>query len=218
MGLYSFLLPVMPAMILHGVTQLSSNSSRAYLHREHIQWSVLAPYFAGASLLFTILRWFAFVPSKAFLLLSLGSFTFISFVPFVADKLDILKRYRAFLCGALVTIAQILAGASGGVLDVFYVNSSLDKFKVIGSKALTQTVGHFTKLIYYLSLALAGSSLDLNLKWWIYPSVVVTAYTGTRLGKAILDTMSEHHFRRYSKVLILLIGLLLMLRGFALLS
>jgi uncharacterized membrane protein YfcA len=217
MGLYTLLLPVQPAMILHGVTQLSSNGFRAYLHREHIQWRILMPYFFGAALVFTVLRYFAFVPSKAVLLIALGSFTFISFIPFIADRLDILKRYRAFVCGVMVTIAQILAGASGGVLDVFYVNSSLDKHKVIGSKAMTQSLGHFTKLAYYLSIAAAGSHLSADLKWWIYPSVALTAFLGTRIGKIILDRLSEQNFRRYSKFLILIIGVLLVWRGLNLL-
>jgi len=213
MGLYSFLLPVQSAMILHGVTQLSSNGSRAYLHRKHIQWRILFPYFMGAVFLFAILRYFAFVPSKAFLLVSLGSFTFISLIPFIADKLDILKRYRAFLCGAMVTVAQILAGASGGVLDVFYVSSSLDKHKVIASKAMTQSIGHSTKLIYYLSLAFFGNGFQTNLKWWIYPSVAVLAFIGTRIGKTLLERLSEKNFRTYSKILILIIGVLLIIRG-----
>jgi len=217
MGLYAVLLPVQPAMILHGVTQLASNGFRAYLHREHIQWRILKPYFFGALIVFTVLRYFAFVPSKAFLLIALGSFTFISFIPYVADRLDILKRYRAFLCGAMVTVAQILAGASGGVLDVFYVNSSLNKHKVIGSKAMTQSLGHFSKLIYYISLTAAGSSLSAELKWWIYPGVALTAFIGTRIGKVILDRLSEHNFRRYSKILILMIGSLLVWRGLQLL-
>lgn len=213
MGFYTLLLPVQPAMVLHGVTQLSSNGFRAYLHKEHIQWTVLKPYFFGAVTVFAVLRYFAFVPSKPLLLISLGSFTFISFIPFVADRLDILKSYRALLCGALVTTAQILAGASGGVLDVFYVNSSLDKHKVIGSKAMTQSLGHFTKLIYYLSLATVGSSLSAYLNWWMYPGVALTAFVGTRIGKIILDRLSEQNFRRYSKFFILMIGSLLIWRG-----
>jgi len=217
MGLYTLLLPVQAAMVLHGVTQLSSNGFRAYLHRDHIQWKILKPYFFGALIVFTILRYFAFVPSKSLLLIALGSFTFISFIPLVADRLDILKKYRAFICGAIVTVAQILAGASGGVLDVFYVNSSLDKHKVIASKAMTQSLGHFTKLIYYLSISVVGSSLSADLKWWIYPGVAVTAFIGTRIGKIILDKLSEQNFRRYSKVLILMIGALLIWRGVQLL-
>ena len=37
----------------------------------------------------------------------------------------------SFFCGALVTSAQILAGASGAVLDVFYLQSGLNRFQII---------------------------------------------------------------------------------------
>ena len=47
------------------------------------------------------------------------------------------KRFRPVLCGGLVSAAQLLAGASGGVLDVFYVHSKLSRFEVIGNKAFT---------------------------------------------------------------------------------
>ncbi|MGK0338243.1 MAG: hypothetical protein ACJAYE_001322 [Candidatus Azotimanducaceae bacterium] len=48
-----------------------------------------------------------------------------------------------FFCGILVTTAQMLAGASGPLLDIFYVQSKLSRYETLGTKAITQTLGRF---------------------------------------------------------------------------
>ena len=44
--------------------------------------------------------------------------------------------------GVVVSATQLLAGASGPLLDVFYLNTPLNRYQVIASKAITQTLGH----------------------------------------------------------------------------
>ena len=48
MGLLLSLMPLAPAMALHGITQIASNVARAWLWRQHINWPIVARYAAGA--------------------------------------------------------------------------------------------------------------------------------------------------------------------------
>lgn len=52
----------------------------------------------------------------------------------------------------MVTAAQLAAGASGPLLDVFYLNTKLDRLAIVATKALTQTLGHLLKLGYYVGV------------------------------------------------------------------
>ena len=65
MGVFTWLLPVAVAMILHGITQAGSNGYRAYLHRRHIYWPVLRGYVFGSAISVALFSWVAYVPSAA---------------------------------------------------------------------------------------------------------------------------------------------------------
>ena len=214
MVLYSMILPVKIAMILHGITQLSSNSFRAYLHKSHIKFKVLLPYFVGSILVFIIFRSFKFVPNLGVLYLMLGLFPFVSFIPKIAGFFSITKNNRPITCGLAVTAAQLLAGASGGILDIFFINSPLTRFQIIATKAFTQSLGHIVKLIYYLSLISLKDDIHI-LNLYMYLMVIITAMCGTYIGKKILNCLSENNFRTISKGIILSIATSLIYKGIA---
>lgn len=206
------LLPVPTTMVLHGIVQMSANGSRAFLLREHIQWKILGTYLLGTILIGSILAMIRFVPDKGVVYLLLGLFPFIGLLGAIAPYLDIEKKGRAFLCGFLVTSAQVSAGASGGVLDVFWVNSRFDRFKVIASKATTQSIGHFCKLLYYGSV-LSLAEFTETVSFWVVPTVVLLAFFGTWVGKQILHHINDDRFRQGNRVIILGIGFILISKG-----
>lgn len=212
MGVFCLLLPVAPAMLLHGITQASSNGFRAFLHRQNIKWKVLPVYFAGALVSFLLFVSINFIPSKSLVLLILGLSPFIALALPKSIDMDILKKRNSFLSGIVVTAAQILAGASGPVLDIFYINSRMNRFEIIATKAMTQTLGHLIKLVYYglfLYINQDASSLQLAL----IPAVILSACTGTRFGKSVLEKLSEKQFQKYSRVAIILIGIFYIFKG-----
>src|SRR3954469_17958167 len=48
MGLLLSLMPLAPAMALHGITQIASNGARAWTWRQHIGWRIVLRYALGA--------------------------------------------------------------------------------------------------------------------------------------------------------------------------
>lgn len=124
-------------------------------------------------------------------------------------NLDMQRTCVAFLSGIVVTLAQMLAGASGSVLDVFYVKTSLTRHEILGTKAITQTLGHMIKLSYYAYFF----SLSITLPVWVYTGVVIAAIAGNTIGKTIVARIDDHQFKLIGRYLIMAIGLLYIAKG-----
>ena len=206
MAVYVWLLPVPEAMVLHGVTQLASNGSRAWLHRHAIQRPVLGPYLAGAAVAVTGFLVVRLSLPRGPILLILGSLPFAALLTRRLPPLDPNRPRVAAGCGILVTGAQLAAGVSGPLLDVFFIRAPLAATAVVATKAVTQTLGHLLKLGYY------GMERP-SLPWPIYPAVVVTAFIGTNLGRKLLSRLPENAFRSGGQALMLAIGLVCLVRG-----
>jgi len=209
MGVFGFFLSVPAAMVLHGVAQTVSNGSRVWLHREHLRWGVLIPYSLGS---FTILLLFVlvtFVPDKALLFILIGSFPFLALLLPKRINLDMQHKPVAFISGLTVTTAQMLAGASGPVLDIFYVKSSLTRYEILGTKAITQTLGHIIKLVYYAFFL----DLTIDLPLWIYPAIVIAAVLGNWMGKFVIAKVNDELFKRVGRYAIMIVGFVYIMKG-----
>jgi uncharacterized protein len=202
MAILVAVLPVPAAMMLHGAVQALSNGSRTVFLWRHVQWRILPPYVAGAALAVAAFAAVSLVPDTGLVLMLVGAMPFLARALPRAGALDMSSPLTAVLCGGVVTVAQLLAGASGPLLDMFYLNSKLTRHQVVASKAITQTLGHVLKLFYYGAVIGAAGALPL----WLYLAAMATAVAGTRIGTRLLDRLADHAFRRVSGWVILTIG------------
>lgn len=210
MGIFSFLLAVPAAMMLHGITQTFSNGSRVWWYRHHIRKVVLIPYTLGAFTILGIFSVTAFIPPAGLIFLLIGLFPFLTRMLPKSFNLDIEQPKIAFLSGLVVTLTQMLAGASGPVLDIFYLQSKLTKEEILGTKAVTQTFGHILKLIYYGSLMMsAGNSLN----GLLITTVIVAALLGNFLGSLIVKRISDVQFKMAGRYIVLIIGAIYLAKG-----
>ena len=112
-GVLLAMMSVAPAMVLHGATQFTSNSWRAWLWRSEIKWDIFAGYAGGAlaaALAFTIV---SYAPSKAMTLVAVGLVSFLGLWLPDAMAPDITRRWHAVGCGALCTALHLVAGIRG---------------------------------------------------------------------------------------------------------
>ena len=205
-------LPVASAMMLHGAIQATANGSRALFLLEHIQWRILPPYLVGAGVALSGFLAIVMVPHPGLVLLLLGGLTWLGRVAPHFRGLNICQPTSAFACGLVITSAQLLAGASGPLLDLFYLNSPLNRHQVVASKALTQTLGHVIKLGYY-GIILVGADIAGGINGWLYLLAIATAISGTRIGTRLLDRVREDTFRRVSGWVILGIASICLVSG-----
>ena len=210
MVVFGFFLSVPVAMVLHGIAQTFSNGSRVWLYRRHIRWRLLAFYTVGAFAMTGLFAMFTFVPDIGLVFILIGTFPFLALAVPKSINLDMEKAPVAALSGVLVTAAQLLAGASGPVLDIFYVQSRLTREEILGTKAVTQTLGHVLKLVYYGAImAVAGTELPI----WVFPAVVTAAVLGNYLGSLIVARMTDNQFKQTGRYVIMVVGVICIGKG-----
>jgi uncharacterized membrane protein YfcA len=200
---------VASAMMIHGAVQATANGSRAWFLRRNIQWRILPAYLVGAGLSLIAFTALALVPDANLILIIVGVFPFLARAIPHLRGLDVSKPAVGVSCGAIVTSAQLLAGVSGPLLDVFYLNSSLNRYQIIASKALTQTLGHLLKLVYYGGII----GVSDNIAAGFYLLAMAVAVAGTRVGTRLLDKVNDEGFGRVSGWVILAIAAVCAAKG-----
>jgi len=204
MGILLAIMPLTAAMVLHAITQMASNGWRAWLWREHIRWPIAARFACGSVLAAGAFALLGTVPSKATALVVLGLTPFIGMNLPARLRLNVARPADAVAGGAICMGLQLLAGVSGPILDVFFVQSGLDRRGIVSTKAAVQTLGHALKLVYFgTALAIGGGGLP----WWIAPAAVLLAVAGTNLSRRVLDRMSDVQFIRWSRRIIVVISI-----------
>jgi uncharacterized membrane protein YfcA len=196
LGILLIFMDVVPAMVLFGVIQMSSNAWRSALWFRYVDWGIVWRFLVGSTLVFLLMRSMALLPSKATLYLTLG------LLPFAADllprrvSLDITRPGVPYFAGALIIVLQLLAGAAGHILDVFFQRSPLDRKTIVATKAVTQVMGHVYRIIYFGSFA---ATFDDSIAWWAYVAAIALSLAGTSLAAVVLTRMTDDGFRLWSR-------------------
>ena len=213
MGVLVTLLPVSAAMIVHGAVQATSNGARWLFLRRHMRWEIVPPYVAGAILVLAGFATVTLVPEPGVVLMLIGAFPWLARAMPAGLVLDIERPVTAFSCGFVVTAAQLCAGASGPLLDAFFLNSSLNRYQVVASKAFTQTLGHLAKIGYYGVLVGAVADTDIGERAWLIAAACLIAVLGARIGTRLLGRLDEEKFRRISGHVIMALGAFCFAKG-----
>lgn len=210
LGVLLIFFDVAPAQILFGVTQTASNGWRSILWRAHVDWGIVWRYVVGSLVAFAAMRLVAFLPHKGWMYLGLGAMPFIvRLLPKSLDP-DIRRPFAPYLCGASIMVLQLLAGAAGNVLDVFFQRSTMNRKEIVATKAVTQVVAHLLRIAYFGSFAAA---FEAHLPLWVYGGAVVVAMAGTTLAARVLHGMTDKGFRLWSWRLIATVSVVYLLRG-----
>ena len=196
LGVLLVFMDVVPAMVLFGIIQMVSNGWRATLWWRYVDWSIVCRFLVGSTLVFLAMRSIALLPSKATLYFTLG------LLPFAADlvskrvSLDITRPGVPYVAGALIIVLQLMAGAAGHILDVFFQKSRLDRMTIVATKAVTQVMGHVYRIIYFGSFA---ATFDASIPWWAYAAAIALTLAGTSLAALVLTRMTDDGFRAWSR-------------------
>lgn len=209
MAILVLLLPINSAMIVHGFCQFISNGSRAYLFRKTVLWRGVGVYLIGVAIALVLFILIAYQPNKRAVFICLGALPFVSLLLPKQWSLNFERPVDQVICGFLVTVSQLFCGVSGPLLDIFFIKSSLNKEMVMGTKAVTQTIGHLAKLFYY---GLWITLTDLTILW-LLPLAFIAAVSGANLGKKVNERLEENQFRRYGQIVLLLVGSFLLYKG-----
>lgn len=209
-GLLLALMPVAPAMALHGITQIASNGARGWLWRQHIAWPIVARYAAGALIAAVFVALGVAAPSKPIALIFLGLATFLGLWLPAQLTPNVMDPRQAVGCGALCTGLQLICGVSGPMLDLFFVRADLGRREIIATKAAIQAAGHTIKLVYFGCQLLADDGAISPLAVLL---AVAAALLGTHLSRALLEAISDAHFRVWTRWLIAAVAAVSLVQG-----
>lgn len=135
----------------------------------------------------------------------LGAFLIIySAYSFLKPEFSVQKSGRnAILGGGLSGFLAGLIGLGGAMRSAFLIGFNLPKEVYVGTSALIAIVIDTTRIPTYLATGSVGYSLHL----YLIPFLIVSAYLGVRIGKALLSRINQKIFRRFVLAALFLIGL-----------
>ncbi len=218
MGVLAALLPVATAMVVHGAVQMVSNGYRAFLWRAFINWRVFRRYAAGSVAGFLMLLAVAWRPEAHSVYLFLGFTAMLVWLPKRLINLDILKPGQSELAGFGVQALNTLSGVAGPLLDIFFVNSSMDRRAIVATKAVTQVLAHLVKIIFWSLPVITAAGNAAFPPVWFFVLAVPLSMIGTTLGGKLLERMSDVDFKAAMKWLVTVVGAVMLARGFGLID
>jgi uncharacterized protein len=199
---------VAAAMILFSIIQIFANGARAWQWRQYVLWPIFGWYVVGAALAFSVLFAVSFVPDKAVVYLALGLMPFAVEILPARMRPNIEWRGVPFITGVLTTVIQVLAGVGGLFLDIFFQKSMLDRKTTSATKAVVQSLSHIVRGVYFGSIS--GLS-DVPL--WACAPAILLAIAGTALAPFVLERMTDHGFRQWTRGIIFVISVIYLVRA-----
>jgi uncharacterized membrane protein YfcA len=208
LGLLLVYFDVATAMVMFSILQIAGNGWRALHWRRFARWPIVLWYIVGSLLAFLVMRAIAYVPNKAVVYILLGSMPFLTEAVPQALRPNIEWRGVPLVTGFLTTVVQFMAGVGGLFLDIFFNKSSLDRKTTIATKAVTQTFSHLVRGAYFGSLAGTG-----HLQFSIWGPGVLLAIFGAATAPYVLERMTDHGFRRWTRWIIFTVSVVYIVRG-----
>ena len=205
MGGLALVLPVSAAFVTHGILQLVANGWRAVLHRKYVDWKIVGIYAAGSLTAGVVVSLIAITPSKPFLYLFMGLLPVLLWLPQSWIKLDAARPGQALLSGLMVTGVNLTAGVSGPLLGLCFVRTPLTRHVIVATKAATQVFAHLAKILVYGAPLIANSGEGLP-PWWLFALAIPLSMAGTAVGGVILDRLSDVNFKRWTRLIVTVIG------------
>jgi hypothetical protein len=209
LGVILVYFPVATGMVLFSAIQFVANGWRALLWWRYVRWPIFGFYVVGGVLAFAVLRAIAYVPDKATVYILLG------LMPFAVEALpararpNIEWRGMPFVTGFFTTVVQFMAGVGGPFLDVFFQKSMLDRKTTLATKAVAQTFSHVLRAAYFGSFGMVHN-FDQPAP---YVAAILLAIAGTSLTPVIIERMTDHGFRQWTRAIILSVSSIYLVRG-----
>jgi uncharacterized membrane protein YfcA len=210
LGVLLVFFDVSTGMILFSILSTAGNFWRVATWWKHINWPIWFQYTLGAFIALAALRFIAFVPSKALVYLILG------LLPWMIELLlprhwhpSIQWRGVPLFTGVTTTAIQLMAGNGGIFMDIFFQKSGLGRHATVATKSFCQSVGNLMRIFYFGTVAGIEDAIPL----WFFVPAAVLAIGGTMLAPLVVNRMTDHSFRQWTRKLIFLVSAVYLARA-----
>lgn len=188
-----------------------SNTSKLIMFRKNIDYNLLLLYGIPSTVLVIVGAYLSNYFQSAYNELFLGCFlvifsTFVLFNP--AFRLPVSKT-SAITGGAIAGFLAGIIGTGGAIRGMSLAAFNLEKNIFIATSAAIDFFVDLARTVVY-----ARNSYFQEEQLIHIPFLLVAAFVGSYLGKALLSKVSQDSFRKIVLVLILLIGIIMIARYF----
>jgi uncharacterized membrane protein YfcA len=119
------------------------------------------------------------------------------------------KLSHGLLYGAICMTLMMLTGATGPLIDTYFLGGKLERREIVATKSFCQVLSHFMKLIYFGGIIDNAASVDP-----VMMAIAITAsIAGTTAARRILEAMSDKQFRVWATRIINSISSYYVLQG-----
>ncbi len=201
-------LPLNALIPVHGLTQMSSNFSRAVFGYKDVQVEVIPKFLLGSicgiALFSTILAFISleYVPLfiGTYILLSLWSQKFNQKI----------KRYESyFIIGFFQTGFSIVVGATGPLATTLLVKDYEDKHKIVATAAALMSITHTLKVFVFMFFGFVFFDYI-----GVLTAMIIGAIAGSYAGTKLRDKIDGKKFLLFLKILLSLLAIKVIVKVF----
>lgn len=204
----SWTINVKAAIPVHGLLQLIGNNLRIAVYFKYVQWWVVA-WFSILLIPGILLgSWlYAAVNSEVLeITVALGIMASLLIPPQMATAVS--PRYVFVSLGFFSGFLGMIMGVTGPLIASFFVMANLSREQLVATKSVCQGIVQAVKVVAFWQL------LDFDYTQYTTLIILLTIMIllGTFMGKAILKKFTRRSYDRWSKVLLLLISLSMLIK------
>jgi len=194
-------LPINALIPVHGLTQISSNLSRAYFGYKDIQYEVIPKFLLGSIVGISLFTGILTILSLEYVPLFIGSYILLSL--WSKKFNERIKRYENYyIIGFFQTGLSMVVGATGPLTMTLLFKDYNDKNKVVATGAALMSITHLSKIIVFTYFGFVFFDY-----LWIIIAMVLGAIFGSFVGTKLRHLIDGKKFTIILKVLLTTLAL-----------
>lgn len=194
-------LPVNALIPVHGLTQMSSNFSRALFGYKDVQFEVIPKFILGSLVGIALISSIIYYISLEYVPLFIGVYILLSL--WSKKFNEKIKRFESyFLIGFFQTGLSLVVGATGPLTMTLLYKDFDDKNKVVATAAALMGITHIFKVFVFIFFGFAFFDYI-----GILICMIIGAVLGSYAGTKLRDKIDGKKFRNILKVLLSLLAI-----------
>jgi uncharacterized membrane protein YfcA len=189
-------LPLNALIPVHGLTQMSSNLSRAIFGYKDVQYEVIPKFLLGSAIGIGIFAGILNVISLEYVPLFIGAYILLSL--WSEEFNEKIKRYESyFLAGFFQTGLSMVVGATGPLTMTLLLKDYGDKDKVVATGAALMSITHILKVFVFMYFGFVFFDYI-----GVIVAMIIGAVTGSWVGTQLRDKIEGKKFVLILRILL----------------